>query len=1005
MRRRYRAWFVLATAGLIGCEIDMGDVRSPLGNDAAPAMWDSGMAMLDPPADDDAPRVSILSAVATDESTAFIQGNALDDSAVVAVTIMSGMSGPYAVAPEVVGFAEWQAEVPIPPNGPVVLTVRGYDRSGQVGEVRRTLDRPALDDGSPPMLTLLRPAPGLETNADTLFVVGNALDPSGLASVTVHLADAEATPGGCDAAPEAPPFMARTANHFRDWSAEVPVPPGRDTLYCVTATDTGGQVARAQVRVRSRAAPPHAAPRLAGSDPSNGETVDRSAITVSLRIESEVEVVDVRAGIVDGPLADAVRDGDAWTVPIRLRPGSNALRVVARDVDNLVGRAVFSLRFDDGWGDGPRLALAPPSPPGGTVTLDLDKQGVLDMFPRDVQRDTTLMYLEPQEMVTNALAVIRDACGPGWDGPGFVPNCPADWGAPEINLWGLLTMTPRSADVGGTSLDGAAQRSVPFLGLPFGEVLGQALGIGYDDIVLPDGPLVEALVSGLIASHREARADGALRVTLEDGLLDMTPLGRRFGPDGAGHPGFIDGEVRAGVLTDAFRMGLTLESNLRLYEGVDLVNTRKDYFADRPEELPVVVLDFETPRTFTLSGIDPNPVVAMDFQMVEDDAFVPPGETLEPIGQGNSPVWDLPRWKLERVVAEASLLAFGELRTGCDLCGPEDPNALRFADPELGSDLAEITIGRVGYDCRLNQPCPNEDLPNPPGVAEHFRKLDRLDCDVDEECEIALGDEYECHNQGRCLRSAEIECDRDRNCDQANGILCLLGQCEAAESFECRENLECGGDEVCHLGQCMQVPAGWFRLWMPRGAAPLPPPAYMWDIVLEVAQARMRDGGVPEGEGDALFSISDVEVGLTDIEIEGLVREQLGAQAETLAESLLGRYVDPDHPVDVFVDRFEDGPWLMTNPCRIARAEPAVECGDVGEAGLYSAPLPAPPEAMLNRLDNPAPSGMRGVPFAVLQGLGADQTLIYVDAQGTRHRLDIVGFDGDVLNVWLREAQ
>ncbi|HFE44028.1 MAG TPA: hypothetical protein ENJ18_00850 [Nannocystis exedens] len=39
-----------------------------------------------------------------------------------------------------------------------------------------------------------------------------------------------------------------------------------------------------------------------------------------------------------------------------------------------------------------------------------------------------------------------------------------------------------------------------------------------------------------------------------------------------------------------------------------------------------------------------------------------------------------------------------------------------------------------------------------------------------------------------------------------------------------------------------------------------PPPAYYWDILAEVAQVRLHDGGLAEGEGDVQFTLRDVRI-------------------------------------------------------------------------------------------------------------------------------------------------
>jgi hypothetical protein len=58
---------------------------------------------------------------------------------------------------------------------------------------------------------------------------------------------------------------------------------------------------------------------------------------------------------------------------------------------------------------------------------------------------------------------------------------------------------------------------------------------------------------------------------------------------------------------------------------------------------------------------------------------------------------------------------------------------------------------------------------------------------------------------------------------------------------------------------------------------PPPPPSYFWDILLEVAQVRMHDGGIPEGEADVELTVRDVPVGVSTEEIVAQMRANIEA--------------------------------------------------------------------------------------------------------------------------------
>ncbi len=76
---------------------------------------------------------------------------------------------------------------------------------------------------------------------------------------------------------------------------------------------------------------------------------------------------------------------------------------------------------------------------------------------------------------------------------------------------------------------------------------------------------------------------------------------------------------------------------------------------------------------------------------------------------------------------------------------------------------------------------------------------------------------------------------------------------------------------------------------------PAPAPAYFWDILLEVAQIRLHDGGLAEGAGDINFTLRDIPAGITTAALEQQIRDNikknpaaLAALAELLNENTEG---------------------------------------------------------------------------------------------------------------------
>ena len=64
---------------------------------------------------------------------------------------------------------------------------------------------------------------------------------------------------------------------------------------------------------------------------------------------------------------------------------------------------------------------------------------------------------------------------------------------------------------------------------------------------------------------------------------------------------------------------------------------------------------------------------------------------------------------------------------------------------------------------------------------------------------------------------------------------------------------------------------------------PPPPPSYFWDILLEVAQTRLHDGGLAEGEGDIAFTLRDIPAGITTAALEKQIRDNIQQNPAALA--------------------------------------------------------------------------------------------------------------------------
>ncbi len=74
-----------------------------------------------------------------------------------------------------------------------------------------------------------------------------------------------------------------------------------------------------------------------------------------------------------------------------------------------------------------------------------------------------------------------------------------------------------------------------------------------------------------------------------------------------------------------------------------------------------------------------------------------------------------------------------------------------------------------------------------------------------------------------------------------------------------------------------------------EGSVTPPTPSYFWDILIEIAQVRLHDGGIAEGDADIELVLHDVDVGVTTEDLVAAIKENLGADPAALtdiAESL-----------------------------------------------------------------------------------------------------------------------
>ena len=94
---------------------------------------------------------------------------------------------------------------------------------------------------------------------------------------------------------------------------------------------------------------------------------------------------------------------------------------------------------------------------------------------------------------------------------------------------------------------------------------------------------------------------------------------------------------------------------------------------------------------------------------------------------------------------------------------------------------------------------------------------------------------------------------------------------------------------------------GWVTIDTTAGLGSPPAPFYAWDLLLEIAQLRLHDGGLREGEANVAFVLQDLPVGITADELIDAMRPTLQEQTARLSELLVGSQGIAQTQVDVYL--------------------------------------------------------------------------------------------------------
>jgi hypothetical protein len=134
----------------------------------------------------------------------------------------------------------------------------------------------------------------------------------------------------------------------------------------------------------------------------------------------------------------------------------------------------------------------------------------------------------------------------------------------------------------------------------------------------------------------------------------------------------------------------------------------------------------------------------------------------------------------------------------------------------------------------------------------------------------------------------------------------LLGAAQSAFQ-DLTSHVEYGAKDRSSPLFTADVADGFQTLFVEGGIGSPPAPSYVWDLLLEVAQRRLHDGDIPEGEADVEFTLENVSVGIDTKTIEQRVKDNLRQNPENML-ALTERILDNTRgAADFYYDRQTDG--------------------------------------------------------------------------------------------------
>ncbi len=341
-------------------------------------------------------------------------------------------------------------------------------------------------------------------------------------------------------------------------------------------------------------------------------------------------------------------------------------------------------------------------------------------LPPAILEDTWLLDLDMTPFVSNALEQVSST----------PPAQAAQLPLPARNLWKLLNLTPESADLSGTQLEGLLNVGKA-VGLPPSMILADLTQADENARIISSQAVAQAVARDLISTHPNAQRrrgpvdeahpdglypvkSGAIPVTLADVVNNFEALATRYGPAPADpsapnvpvHPGFVVDASPVVATTEDFRMTVKVNLNALPYKGVDATVGTVASINSTGGQIEQM-FDFSDPSWLSLEGLTPDlRIPRLTMSIFENEAFLAGGNARAPLPTGNSAVWAVPPWQLEHLLATAGQIRAGAISGHCTSYSPQGSSDSSFTAVNVCIDATGWTDIAVDPSVVLSQPPP-----------------------------------------------------------------------------------------------------------------------------------------------------------------------------------------------------------------------------------------------------------------------------------------------------------